>query len=246
MDPVRFSRLKLMAKSPQHYLSQTVEETAAMERGTAVHTLLLGGPRLTFFPGPARRGKEWEAFEAANADAQILTRTDYDTANAMADSVRRNKLAMEVLAGRHEVELAWKFLGRDCGSKVDVIGGGGRWVTELKTARDAEPTRFMWQAIRMNYHAQLAFYQDAVEASGQGDPQDAFVVAVESSAPYVVTTLRLTDRALEQGRRLFRLWFERVLACEEAKAWPGYCESIVDLDVPEDEPELTFGAEDAA
>jgi len=33
---------------------------------------------------------------------------------------------------------------------------------------------------------------------------------------------------------------ERLLACEAANEWPGYAQSIVDFDVP-DELELDFG-----
>ena len=242
LAPVRFSRLKLMQLSPAHYRDATVEETSAMERGTAVHSILLGGAPVMYYPGPVRRGKEWDAFEAANAHAQILTRSDYDTAHRMADAVRANDLAMSVLKGQHEVEIAWKMLGRACGSRVDVVGAD--YVTELKTCRSADPRAFQWQALRMHYHAQLSFYQDAVRHGG-GKALDAYIVAVESAPPHVVTVLQLTERALEQGRRSVRLWFERVLQCEQAGEWPGYCQSVVPLDAPEDEEELIFGDEAA-
>ena len=71
------------------------------------------------------------------------------------------------------------------------------------------------------------------------------LLAVESTAPYVVTVFRVTERALEQGRRTYRLWFERLMACEEADEWPGYVQSVVPLDVPESD-EVTFGEEEAA
>lgn len=242
LDPVRFSRLKLMAKSPLHYLSQNVEETAAMERGTATHSLVLGGKRVIAYPGATRRGKEWEAFEAANQDAEILTKNDYELAHAMAESVKRNQQAMAVLAGQRELEVAWQMMGRSCGSRLDVLGTGGAWVTDLKTCTVGDPARFMWQALRMNYHAQLAFYMEAARAAGLGDPQAAYVVAVESTAPHVVTTMRLSDRALARGRQLCALWLEKVLACEAAMAWPGYADGIVELDVPDNGP----AGEDAA
>ncbi|HYF25325.1 MAG TPA: hypothetical protein VD931_06265, partial [Baekduia sp.] len=53
---------------------------------------------------------------------------------------------------------------------------------------------------------------------------------------------RLTSRALEQGERLWRLWFERFQVCEQSGYWPAYAESVVDLDVPDD-VELTFSDE---
>lgn len=248
MDPVRFSHLKWMARSPQHYLGATVERTGAIQIGSAVHSLLLGGPSVVAYPGKVRRGKAWDAFRSANAGAVFLSRAELGKAEAMAESVRANRQAMSVLDGVHEHPIDWRYLGRACRSTLDVLGLDGEYITELKTGATSDPVRFSWQSMRMHYDAQLAFYDEAVRASGLGTPRAHYVVAVESSPPYVVTTFRLTDRALERGRRSFRLWFERLLLCEAENAWPGYCESIVDLDVPDDEPDLVFGddSEEAA
>lgn len=46
--------------------------------------------------------------------------------------------------------------------------------------------------------------------------------------------LRLTPRALEEGEKLNRSWIERLDGCELADEWPGYTQSILDLDVPDD------------
>jgi PDDEXK-like domain of unknown function (DUF3799) len=239
--PVRFTHLKLMALSAAHYLEAARKETGSMERGTALHSLVLGGKQVLAYPGKVRRGKEYDAFVAANTNAQILTASDYGRAAGMAEAVLRNRQAMEVLAGQHELEIDWTCLGRKCQSHLDVLGGGGQWITELKSAVSSNPDRFAWQSQRMAYNAQLAFYWEAVLQSGLGVPRDAYVVAVESSAPYVVTVMRLTARALDQGQRSFRLWLERLLGCEAANEWPGYAEGIVPLDVPEDDAELVFG-----
>lgn len=243
---VRFSRLKLMALSPAHYLEAAQRETYSKERGSALHSLVLGGKRVLAYPGKVRRGKEFDAFVAANTNAQILTKSDYARAEGMAASVRRHKRAMQVLAGQHEVELDWKFLGRDCQSHIDVIGGGGEWVCELKSAVSSQPDRFAWHAKKFAYNAQLAFYWEAVLQSGLGVPRDAFVVAVESAPPYVVTVMRLTGQALDLGRRSFRLWMERLLGCEAANEYPGYAQDIVPLDIPDDDAPLVFGSAELA
>jgi hypothetical protein len=239
MDPVRYSRLKQMAKSPAHYLAAVTEETTSMARGSAVDALLLGTQRVICFPGKVRAGKDWERFQLDNADALVLTRKELDRALAMAAAVRSSKPAMRALDGAHMTEIAWSFLGRECLSHPDVVGDG--FVTDLKTTESADPKRFYWAAQRYHYFGQLAFYDAAVRQSGRGDPQAHFIVAVESLRPHPVTVLRLTPRALEQGQREFRLWFETLLACEAANAWPGYCESVVDLDVPDDAVELVYG-----
>jgi hypothetical protein len=244
--PVRFSNLKLMALSPAHYLEAAQKDTYSMERGKALHSLVLGGKPVLAYPGKVRRGKEYDAFVAANTNAQVLTKSDYAKAEGMAAAVRASRPAMRVLAGRHEVELDWKFMGRECQSHIDVIGGGGEWVTELKSAVSSNPDRFAWQAKKFGYNAQLAFYWEAVLQSGLGVPRDAFVVAVESAPPYVVTVMRLTGQALDLGRRSFRLWMERLLGCEAANEWPGYAEGIVPLDIPDDDAPLVFGSAELA
>ena len=243
-EPVRFSRLKLMALSPAHYHAATQQPTGAKERGSALHSLVLGGKQVVAYPGKVRRGKEYDEFLAAHADAIILTKSDWSRATGMAEAVTNHRQAMEVLRGQHEVEVDWSYLGRACQSHVDVFTVD--YVTELKSTASSNPDKFAWQSLRYLYDAQLAFYMEAILSSGLGVPREAFVVAVESCAPYVVSVMRATERALDHGRRSCRLWMERLLGCEAANEWPGYVGSIVPLDVPEDEPELTFGTAELA
>lgn len=243
-EPVRFSTLKLMALSPAHYRAAVQKQTYSKERGSALHALVLGGPGVIAYPGKVRRGKEYDEFVKANPGAIILTKSDWERAVGMAEAVTTHRFAMEVLQGEHEREIDWTFLGRACQSHVDVFTTD--YVTELKSAASSNPDRFAWQSLRYQYNAQLAFYQEALVQSGLAVPREAFVVAVESSAPYVVTVMRATERALDHGRRSCRLWMERLLGCEAANEWPGYVGNIVDLDVPEDEPELTFGTAELA
>ena len=74
-------------------------------------------------------------------------------------------------------------------------------------------------------------------------PDAAYIVAVEPVAPYAVTVLRFTARALEQGRATYRAWLERLLVCRGVfDSFPPYAQSIVELDVP---PTTTWGSTSA-
>jgi len=247
--PVRFSRLKRFAMSPAHYLDSLREveagmdedeDTACKRMGRLGHRLVLGG-QLCVYPGE-RRGNAWKEFKAEHAGEDIVTAKEHERAVRIAESLARHSDAMHLLRGEHEVEIDWSTLGRACVSHLDVLGD--RYVTELKLTACSSPGWFTRQALRMSYHAQLAFYLEAVHAT-RGPCSAAYVVAVETARPHVVTAFELTRAALEAGHKQCRIWMEQLLACEHAMEWPGYAQRVIDLDLPEAEPDLIF-AEDVA
>jgi hypothetical protein len=232
--PVHFSDLKHMALSPAHYrarLDGEKRDTPAMMRGRLVHGLALGGGYQCAIYEGERRGKAWSEFKAAHPGVDIVTGEEYSEAERVATAVRQHPIAGPLLVGELETHVEWEMLGRKCSSRLDVLGDG--FITDLKTSASSEPGRFSRGALRMCYHAQLAFYADAASFVGK-PPREAFLVAVEPEPPYAVTVLRATPRALEEGRKLCRLWMERLLACEAANEWPEYVQAIVDLDIVED------------
>ena len=235
MDPVRFSRLRLMAKSPAHYRAGYQAPTKPMLVGQAVHAGLLGGPAVAVYDG-RRAGKDWEKFRDDQlAGTIILNETEGREAACMATSVGANAEAMRLLDGVREKTLLFDKDGRNCRATPDVVGAD--FVTELKTGETSDPRKFHWKVRDFAYHAQLAWYDDAI-----GGKKDHFIVAVEAKPPYVVTVFRLTPGSIEQGRKLCRLWWERLLQCEASGEWPCYCQSIVDLDVGE--TELVLGEDE--
>jgi len=241
VKPVHFSRLKLMAKSPQHYAAADTiarQDTPAMRLGRLVHFLVLGGPHVIY--DGRRAGKAWEEFEAANTDAEIFTRSEADDAQPIAEAVLCNGDAVPLLIGQHEVPIEWSIGDRRCAGRIDVLGAD--FITDLKTAADADPSRFTRQAHRMGYHAQLDWYGNGAALAGLGAKPSRFIVAVESKPPHVVQCYEFTDAALEQGRRLWWSWWERLLGCERSDFWPGYANGIFPIDA---EDELMFGEEAA-
>lgn len=235
LEPVRYSRLRLFGQSPAHYHADQVVRTPCMEQGSALDALVLSTSPLVAYPGKQRRGKDWEAWKVdQDPKAMIVTKKQASVAEAMRAAVAASEPAMSKLAGHHQKEIEWQYLGRKCVSHLDVMALDCAYVTELKASQTSNPNQFRWKALKMAYHAQLAFYRLAVEYLTGTKPRTAYIVAVESSAPYVVTTLRLTDRVLELGERMVRIWFEQLLQCESSNQWPGYAQSIVDLDAPDD------------
>lgn len=244
LPPVHFSRLRLIARSPAHYAYATAEETPSLERGTAVHALVFETQRIVSWEeGRPRRGKDYDKFVADNPNALILTHVEGQKALAMAEAVRRCREAMRVLDGTRETLREWDLGGRACAGTPDVVSR--QFVTELKTTVSSHPERFAWQSLRMAYHAQLAWYLDGVMKGGQLAPENAYVVAVESTAPFPVTVFRVSNRAIEEGRKLYRLWWEQLMNCERSDEWPAYAQSVLELDIPGDVA-LDFGDAEAA
>lgn len=256
LEAVRFSRLKLIARSPLHYAAATVEETNAMEVGSAVHSLVLGGKRVVQYVGEpdpetgetkkvVRRGKEWETFQREHADDLILTASEFYAADAIAQSVKRNPLARAALeGGTFEQEWFWKFGARACGGRPDCVTADS--VVELKVSRTANPADFIWHAQRMGWLSQLAWYLDGCATNGTV-LKHCKIVAVEPKPPYAVTVFVLDDETIDKARRQYRSWFERLLVCEATGEFPSYAQSEVVLSLPDNDIALDFGdAEEAA
>jgi hypothetical protein len=247
-NELRFSYAKAMARSPahaRHAMRFEYEPTVAMKIGTAAHSLLLGGPRLAVYPGKTRRGKEWEAFKAANLDAIIVSTKELKRAEGINASVRADPVASRVLFQPgmiYEQTIHWEFRGRKFRSTPDARSH--RHLVDLKTTNDASLEKFAWTAVKSAFHAQLAGYALAMESENGHLPVDSYILAVENTAPHLCSVHKLTPRALEKGLRLMTEWVDAIKACESSGVWPGYATAPVDLDVPMDvDTDLDWGDE---
>ncbi len=239
MEPLRFSRLKLMGKSPAHYAAHVPYETGAMEVGTAADALLLGGQTVLAYPGAVRRGKEYESFCEKNPGALILTQKDAAAALGIAQAVHNCPDAVRLLTGIRQHTILWDFNGRPCRSTPDVRGDG--FLTDLKTGETSDPRFFPFKVRRFAYHAQMSFYETAVACAKLPPVTESYIVSVEQAPPHVVTVYRLSEQSIELGARLWRLWFEQLQVCEASGAFPPYSQSIVDLELFDDNELMELG-----
>lgn len=250
LDPVRFSRLKLMGRSAAHYAHGKTDETASMRKGTAVHSYLLGDTdRVKVYEGKRdKRVKAYQEFLEENPDCDVLSPRESVDVEGMRASLLRHERATELLDGIREQRIEWTLSGRACAGTPDVVqlrGDGTKVLVELKTGQSSAPDLFRWQARKLAYHAQLAWYARGLETAlvySPGPVVEQYIVAVESSPPYPVTVFRVTDALRLAGDKQCRIWFEHLLVCERTGNWPGYVECDVELD--EDEVELEWDAED--
>lgn len=250
---VHHSNLKRMGLSPSHYLASLTaprEQTRGMRVGTLVHAIVLGG-KYTRYVGGDRRGKAWDEFAKAHAGEFIVTDSEWADAAPCAEAVLKSRVAAPWLKGRHEVPLEWTVGGRKCATRgIDILGEAH--IGELKTTHVAAPSRFIWEAARMAYHAQLAWYLDGHMADLVSRPEvferrlpspsQLMIVAVETAPPYPVVVFRLKPSAIEEGAKMNALWMSRLAVCEESNEWPSYAQDVVDWDIDE-RVELEFDAD---
>jgi hypothetical protein len=249
-QPLRYSVLKLMAQSPAHarhaMLRQGDGASLALRIGSATHAMTFEDRPVVAYTGKARRGKEWDEFQAAHASDIIVNAKEYAQSRGMADAIRANEIAARVLFAPkaiREQRIDWTWAGRSWRSTPDAYEF--RTLAELKTTRCADPEKFKWDALRMGYHVQAALYKRAIFETTGIKIRDAYLFAVESVPPYVVTPFRFSERSLEHGDMLARRWHEQFLECEMTGVWPGYATGIAELDVFEQEDESVMEVERA-
>lgn len=237
-SPLRFSVLRQMGRSPAHALYAMTHEppdTPAMRLGRLAHAIVLGTPTGPVWSGE-RRGKVWADFKDQHQGEDIVTDSEYSTATEIAAAINANPEAHALIAETpdqpmfFERTLHFDFAGRACRATPDVFDA--LTLTELKSTADASPMRFPFHAMRMGYHAQLAWQKDAIRASGLPVPERLSIVAVETKPPYAVAVFGVTPRAEDFGRRLYRSWIEQFLVCEASNDWPSYGPGVIDA--PED------------
>lgn len=239
--PIRFSDLKRMGQSPAHYAYAASESTRSTEVGSAADILVLGGTVLAY-PGATRRGKEWEAWrDAQDPAALIVTKSELADAQGIAKAVHNHPEAMRLLDGVLRETMTWTLNGRACRGTPDARGANH--LADLKTSETSDPRRFPWKVRDWSYHGQMAWYQDGAEAAGYSRPESVYLIAVEQKPPHVVTLFRLSENVLDLGRRLCSLWFNQLMACEASGQFPGYSQSVVELDLPEADDYVLTDAE---
>lgn len=233
--PCRFSTLKLFAHSPMHYwwgCQDRFEETLSTRIGTGAHALLFNQPYV-HWTGKTRNGKVWDAFEEKYKGTPILNSTELDRAQAIATAIRSHATASRLLFTDTKIEqrIDWEWQGRAFRSTPDAYNR--TTIVDLKCLRSAEPDAVMWQSSKMKYHAQAALYRRALNSIGN-NIKECYLVVVENKAPHPVSVFRFTETALEAGDRACALWLEQLRACEGSGTYPGYVQSIVDLELPGD------------
>lgn len=252
-DRVNWSTLKHLGRSAEHYLyalgdpdaeTPADDDTPARKLGRATHVAILEpelfGLLYVVWTGGRRAGKTWDAFQAAHADREILTADEYGRCVAMQKRVREHPTAGRyVVGGKAEVTIAWDHIipaASDFPAIVTPMRGRLDYlrddvIVDVKTTRDASVDGFGREVWTHRYHTQLALYQAGVEAI-TGRLLPVKIIAIENTAPHVVTVFDLPEHVLEIGREEFRALMAHLDWCKRESRWPGYADDEVELLLP--------------
>lgn len=235
---LNISRLKRLAKSPQHFqhVPTSKDQIVPMRLGTTAHCAVLEPARFAndyviwnrisdagnLCP---RKGQYWDKFEAEAlaAGKTVAMPDEYNHALAIQHAVRSDKWAMKYLTrGAAEVSMRWSMRGRVCKGRADWLGmvDGKPHIVGLKTAEDAALYRFSSAAARYGYHLQWAWYHDGYDLIRHVRPVMKEIV-VESKPPYSVVVYDIPDEVLEIGREEYTRLLDLLADCERANDWPG-------------------------
>lgn len=236
-----FSTLKALETSPLHYRRACDHErvdTAPLRVGRVTHAMILtpdAPADVAVYEGKVRYGKAWDEFVAAHPDATIVKRDELATAERMRAAVMAHPVARALLTGGEgEVTMRWTSPeGVMCRARADYLTRDGGLV-ELKTTRFATPRAFMREAASRLYHAQVAFYEDGLEANAPDVYRpEPFVIAVENVEPHDVTVHRFSIEKVDAGQRVVSRWMKTLAKCTASGFWPGAGGSgVVDEPLP--------------
>lgn len=242
---VSSSGLKLItSKSPRHYWAQSSmnpnrparKVKAHFNVGHALHDLVLLQDRFSQHYHITPNGfndahtRKWEEEidardYAVQKGKQVITRAQFDLANAMAESISNDPLAGALLtAGTPEMTLAAKDpeTGVWMRARPDVLPDTMEIIPDLKTAVDASLDVYERAATRFGYFQSAAHYLDVIEAL-YGPAKRRFVlITVEKEYPYVVTIDHLDDADIDFARLRNRHALNRFAECLKSGEWPAY------------------------
>lgn len=220
LDGLRWTHLARMRRSPKHYREYTPPRTTAMTLGTALHAMVSGEHQVCAYPGPVRRGKEWDRFQQEHAGDIILTKRELDLVERMGGALLKHSEASSILArvtGREHV-LQWQRDGRLCKCKLDAYGP--RLLVEIKSTRDVSGRAFGRQIAQLGYLHQAAFYHSGWMAEWDEHPEHV-ILAVENCSPFDVRVDDVPRELVMVADREIDRLLTRLRECEERDEWPG-------------------------
>lgn len=259
-NAVSASALKIMDRSPAHLQADRIRRrnnpnsgnTAAMAFGTAVHAAVLENSQFAnkyaLYKGTVtkatRNTNAFKEFCTSIGDKRAILKDEVIAVTAAAKNMlstvvvktERQQFTMSdlVTLGVPERNYYWidALTGLTCKARMDLTIEN--IVIDVKTALDARKERFMYDAGKLGYHLQAAFYISGYSMFyGVGKPIIMVFAVVENQAPYATKVYQADKDAFwGAGQKRVRELLGMYKKCIDTNVWAGYSTETELLKLP--------------
>lgn len=218
LDRLSSSAIKDFMISPSWYKQRKeipFKETAAMRKGTMIHTWMLENPKFAkeYYPVPtmAKKTKAEKELYAAYVEAaqgrELVLESEIEFLK---------KLPLKS-STKNEVTVLFEINGVPCKSRFDILHPTG--IEDLKSINDL--TKINRDFANFKYYIQAGFYAQAYfEAFGEW-PEFFNFTFVSTGEYFDFITCDIAFDYLEHGRMEVLEAVERFKECRERDVWPG-------------------------
>ena len=245
-DAVSATLLKAVIKQSPVHAEERMKSfvpTANMKLGTAFHAQILEGDQfdelVAISPSVDRRtkaGKEAHAkFLETVGDKTVITYDQAETMMKMHESCLAHPEVVRLMEQCYATEFQsfFEISGMECKAMIDMCDNEGT-IVDIKTTQDASPDAFMRQSANLLYHLQLAWYANAMGL--KWDEVNAYIIAVENTAPHGVAVYQFSQSALLNGWELckhgMKLWKEHKMNVALGDGSYPYTDGVIELELP--------------
>lgn len=239
------SALMEFKRSPHHYWYKYLNPyyvpesaTPAQIFGNALHTFILEPKEfeIQFFILPkfdkrTKAGAErWQQIQKECSNKIFLTEAQYQELQQMADSLQKNKLALQLIENAQiEQSLYWTDpdTGILCKCRPDILQRN--FVCDLKSAQDGSAWAFSKAVLDYGYHIQAAMIQEALLHIKKVKVNDFFFIVIEKAEPFVTVVYQLDKKSIDKGRDEFKSLLQAYKQHLEADNWPSYQSQEISL-----------------
>jgi hypothetical protein len=245
-DAVSATLLKAVIKQSPVHAEERMKSflpTSNMKLGTAFHARVLEHERfdelVAISPSVDRRtkaGKEAHAkFLETVGDKTVITQDQFDLVDAMSLACFYHPEVVRLMKQCYATEFQsfFEFSGMECKAMIDMVDDEGT-IVDIKTTQDASPDAFMRQSANLLYHLQLAWYANAMGL--KWDEVNAYIIAVENTAPHGVAVYKFSQSSLLNGWELckhgMKLWKEHKMNVALGDGSFPYTDGVLELELP--------------
>jgi hypothetical protein len=205
-----------------------------MEKGTAIHSLLLEQDIWRYVRRPVKadgelvrtNSKEYKEWEMKLEPGQVPVKPEFfDNFEAMLDAFVANKKAMEML---DKAKVEQSIYAKDpvtmlyIKARPDIWGNG--FAADLKSCTSMDS--FERNIFAMGYDIQAAHYVETIKAATGEIINEFYFIAYEQYSPFGSQIFKLSESDLNRARQQRHLWLSEVAACMKDNSWPSYSDEI--------------------